>query len=166
MTMTRHRISSYALTLLIPLTLLGGWTACTGPSEEAADVDREEIEAFLLEYLPKMSEAYATGDLEPVEPYVSEREVAVLKKNIRDMARQGRTVRTTLRELTIEQVNPLSYATLSVTTVEEWDVQAYALGTENVLGEDLGQVNRVQYQLERDDGEWTLLNRTSQTLLD
>ena len=161
--MLRHQISRYVLALLLPLALLAG---CTGPSEEEADIDRQEIEVFLEEYLPKMAEAYATGDLEPVKPYVSEREVAVLQKNIRDLATQGRTVKTELQELTIEEVNPLSHATVSLTTVEEWSVRVYAQGTENLLAEDPSQFNRVQYQLDRDDGKWTLMARHSQTLED
>lgn len=166
MTMTHKRPYIYVLVLLLSVPLLGGLTACTGPSEEAADVDREELRAVLLEYLPKMGEAYFTGDLNTVRPYISEREVAVLQKNIRDLARQGRTVKTTLKELTIEDVNVLSYATVSVTTVEEWSVEVYAQGTTNLLAEDESQVNRVQYQLGRDDGEWTVMGRNSQTLQD
>lgn len=166
MTMPRRRSSLHVLLiLLIPFWLAAALAGCA-PTEESADVDREELRGILLEYLPKVAEAYATGNLEPVEPYVSPREVAVLRKNVRELAQQGRTVKTELEELTIESVDVVSYGSVFVTTVEEWSVQVYAQGTDNLLAEDPSQINRVRYQLRREDGEWTIMARNSETLQD
>lgn len=150
------------LLLLLPCALLAlGLAACGEPSPEDLAEESEAIRQTLLLYLPKMADAYATGDVEQLEGMASQKERAILDKNVRQLAQQGRTVKTELRELTIEELNLISYANAYVTTVEEWDVRVYAQGTERLLGEDLGQVSRVQYQLKRQDGEWLLLSRNS-----
>lgn len=161
-TRSHHAFRLAALLLTAVFALL---TACA-PSEEEVAVDREAIRQTLMDYLPLMAEAYATGDVEPLVGKATQKERAILDKNVRDLASQGRTVRTELRELTIEEIDMVSYGTAYVTTLEEWQVRVYASGTENVLGEDADQVNRVHYQLQREGDGWLVMSRNSSQVAD
>lgn len=152
-----------ALALVALLVVLAP-VACGPPSEEELRRVRDDIRAMLLEYLPKMADAYATGETEQLEPYAAPKEIAILEKNIRDLARQGRVVDTELEELTVEGLNLDRHVNAYVTTLEVWDVKVYAAGSENLLGEDDDQRSRVRYQLKRRDGQWQLLSRHSTPL--
>lgn len=133
--------------------------SCGAPSEEDLSQAREEIRATLLEYLPKMAEAYRTGDVEPLEGFTTQKERAILQKHISELEQRGRTMDTELLELTIEDLNLVSYANAYVTTVETWHVTSYAVGTDRVLGEDPRQFSRVRYQLKREGDRWTIMAR-------
>ena len=41
-----------------------------------------------------------------------------------------------------------------------WDIRTYSTGSDQLLTEQLGQRNRVKYQLKRIDGSWQVLFRT------
>ena len=107
-----------------------------------------------------LAEAYASGDLEPLEPWAAIKEVARVKKRVTDYALQGRTIVPTFRQLTIEEVQTWSYSNAVVTTFEVWDVEVRATGGDQVLAAEYDQPNRVQYQLERSDDRWRILFRT------
>lgn len=157
--LTRVRAPLLVLVLaLLPLSLLT-LTGCTEVSPEEKEEIREEIRATLLEYLPLLAEAYRTGDTSVVAPYTTEKEQAILEKNIHDLAQQGRTMDTELLELTIEDLNLVKRVNAYVTTLEEWRVTAYALGTEQVVGENERQTSRVRYQLKKVDGQWEIRAR-------
>lgn len=141
------------------LALLPGLLAGCAPDEKDAQQAREEIREMLLAYLPKMAEAYRTGDVEPLTELATERERAVLHKQITELEQQGRVVDTELLDLTIEDLNLVSYATAYVTTAENWRVRVYAVGTDRVLGEDDRQFSRVRYQLGREGGRWVVMGR-------
>jgi len=134
-------------------------TAGCSPSQKDVEQAREEIRATLLDYLPRMAEAYRTGDVEALTDRTTERERAVLHKQITELEQRGMTMDTELLDLTIEDLNLVSHATAYVTTAENWSVRVYAVGTDRLLREDPRQFSRVRYQLERERGHWTVMGR-------
>lgn len=147
--------------LLLPLlaALVLGAGACTSSDPEQVQEASEEIRATLMEYLPKMAEAYRTGNVEPLEPYTTQKERAILKKSIREHRAAGREMDTELLELTVEDLNLQRGRKAYVITAELWAVTTYAVGTEQVLGQDPRQASRVRYQLNKVDGDWIIYNR-------
>ena len=148
--------------MILAVVLCVFWTSCGGSSGSDGEVDRQEIETALESYLPLLAEAYATGDLEPLRPFVAEKEIARVYKRVQDLANQGRTLVPTFRQMTIEDVNVWNYSNAYVTTHEVWDLVVYATGSENILAEEYEQPNRVKYQLKRDGEQWRVLFRTIQ----
>lgn len=148
----------YGLSLVLMLLV----AAACGPSAERQELNRDEIKADLEVYLPLLGEAYATGKLEPLRGWAVEKEVARVRKRLDDLASQGRRLVPTFRQITVEDVHIWSYSNAFVTTFEVWDLQILAVGTENLLTEELGQRNRVKYQLEREKDHWRVLFRTIQ----
>jgi len=135
--------------------------AC-GPSEEKEQANRDEIQAALENYLPILGEVYATGDLSLLEGWAAEKEIARIHKRVQDLSYQGRRLVPTFRSLTVEDSNVWNYSNCYVTTLEVWDLEVRATGTEQVLSTQLEQSNRVKYQLKREDGRWRVLFRTIQ----
>ncbi len=133
-----------------------------GSAETRQEVERGEIQANLETYLPLLGEAYATGNLVKLQPWAAQKEVARVRKRIEDLGQQGRTLVPTFRQLTIEDFNVWNRANAYVTTVEVWDLKVFATGTDQVLAEEVGQSNRVKYQLKRGEDRWRVLFRTIQ----
>lgn len=157
---TENRLRILPRALLSALLLLGLLPlAGCGPSEGEVQQAREEIRQTLESYLPLMADAYRSGDLEPLEPYVAQKEIAILKKHINDLLKQGRVMDTHLLDLTIEDFNLPQWTNAYVTTVEYWDVKSYAAGSDRLLGEDPRQFSRVRYQLNRTRDGWIVLSR-------
>jgi hypothetical protein len=150
---------SRGINSLILISLL--CVAC-GPSAERQEVNRDEIKADLEVYLPLLGEAYATGNLELLREWAVEKEMSRVMKRLDDLTSQGRRLIPTFRQVTIEDVNVWNYSNAFVTTVEVWDLQILATGAEEVLAEELGQSNRVKYQLKRGEDHWRVLFRTIQ----
>jgi len=150
------RASVGALALLLAL----------GCSDAARQVDEEEtkkeIETTLQAYLPLLAEAYATGDLEPLRPWAAEKEMARIYKRVEELAAQGRTLVPTFRQVTVEELNVWNYSNAYATTIEIWDLEVYASGSDQILSQEYEQSNRVKYQLKRDDDRWRVLFRTIQ----
>lgn len=132
--------------------------AC-GPGPEEIRADREEIRQTLEAYLPKLGEAYATGNVELLRGTAVEKELAHVDKKVRELAQEGRVLAPELRELTIEDVTFWSHDNAYVTAVEVWDVKSYVLGSDRLLSEDPDQVQRVKYQLKRRREGWQILYR-------
>lgn len=146
-----------ACLLLVVLMVVG-----CGPSEEQEQVDRDEIQAVLESYLPILGEVYATGDLSLLEGWAAEKEIARIHKRVEDLSFQGRRLVPTFLSLTVEDSNVWNYSNCYVTTLEVWNLEVRATGTEQVLSTQLEQPNRVKYQLKREDGRWRVLFRTIQ----
>ena len=150
----RQAVAVLTLALLV--------AAGCGSSTERQEVNRDEIKADLEVYLPLLGEAYATGNLELLREWAVEKEMSRVMKRLDDLSSQGRRLVPTFRQITIEDVNVWNYSNAFVTTVEVWDLQILAVGTEEVLAEELGQSNRVKYQLKRNEDRWRVLFRTIQ----
>lgn len=152
--------------LLLPVLLLallaGAVAACGEPTPEEVAADREEIEDFLREYLPKLADAYRTGDASALEPYAAAKEQASVEHRARELAKSGEVLAPVLDSVEVEEVRTWQAVNAYVTTVEQWDIRTYATGTENVVREQLDQVNRVKYQLKREDGRWRVFWREIQ----
>ncbi len=133
--------------------------ACQGVAPPDPEVDRQEIEATLREYLPRLAEAYATGNIEPLKVLTVEKEIARIRARAQDLADQGQVYEPDFKEMTIEQVSVWQYANAAVTTLEVWDVRAYAIGSHTLLNEATDRRNRVKYQLKRKDHGWVVLYR-------
>lgn len=153
-----------ALVLLLPL--LGTVAGSCKPTPEEKAADREEIATFLREYLPKMAEAYRTGDTESLAPYAAQKERAAIEKRVLDLAKQGQVLAPTLDSLQIEDVRTWGRVNAYVTTVEVWDLRVLAAGSDSVVRQQLGQSNRVKYQLQRDDGRWRVFWRQLEQTFD
>ena len=146
--------------LVLPLLLLAA-IACAS-SEEKQQVDTEAIAAALEVYLPRLGQAYSTGDLTLLEGLAAQKEIAAIAKRISDLADQGRILEPIFREVTIEEAKVFNYANAYVTTVEVWDLRSLATGSREQLAEDIGQRNRVKYQLKREGDGWRVLFRAKQ----
>lgn len=156
--------SPVAVALLVAGLLAGSLSGCGGSAEERQEDLRQEIHAFLLEYLPKLGEAYSLGDADVLEGLAAGKELSAVDKRIRDILAQGRILHPTFRELTVEEVNDWNWANAFVTTVEVWDLRVYASGFEDgePISEELGERQRVRYQLKREGDRWLVLFRTIQ----
>ncbi len=150
----------WSLVSLLLLSLCGA-LGCTSPEEQQA-VDTASVKAALEAYLPLLGQAYATGELAPLEGLAAQKEIAAIEKRISDLAGQGRIIEPTFRGLTIEDVKVFNYANAYVTTVEIWDLRSLSTGGREVLAEDMGQRNRVKYQLKREGDSWKVLFRAKQ----
>lgn len=150
---------------LLPLTLLFLLaSACGGGGEGGVSTqDRAEIEALLDAYLPRLADAYRTGDIEVLRGYASEKEMATLYKLISDlMAEKGRFISSELKSYEIEEINIWRHSNATVRTTELWDVQTVASGSDTVMSEMLDQRHRVVYQLKRTDEGWRVILRSRQ----
>ena len=142
--------------LLAFLPALAGLSC--GPSPERVAADREEIEAFLGEYLPRMAEAYRTGDTEPLAAYAAEKERDSIERMVRERAQQGTILAPELRSVEVEDVRTWQAVNAYVTTLETWNIRVLATGSESVVREE-EQENRVKYQMKREDGRWRVFWR-------
>lgn len=147
-----------ALPIALLLLLAVGAGAC-GPSPEQLQVDREEMRRTLEAYLPKLAEAYATGNVELLRGMAVEKELARVAKLVGELAEEGVVLAPDLKELTIEDVTLWSHNNAYVTTLEVWDVRKMVLGTDRQLSEVVDQPNRVRYQLKRRPEGWEILYR-------
>ena len=145
--------------LAIAALLLVGATGCTS-KEEQQEADWEGVEAALEEYLPKLAEAYTTGDVSLLDGLAAPKEIARVNKRIEEFMALGRTLEPEFVELTVEKVDVWGYANAFVNTVEIWNLRSYATGSHEIVGEELAQSNRVKYQFKRDDDAWLVLYRT------
>jgi hypothetical protein len=132
-------------------------SACAAPGGGPAD--REALQQLLEAYLPRLAQAYATGDVEPLRELAGEREVATVQKRLQEIAGQGRTLEPELRSVVVEEVEIWRHSNAYVTTLEVWDLRLYAGDPRVLLTETRAQSNRVKYQLERDAGRWIVLYR-------
>jgi hypothetical protein len=152
------RLSTGLMVALFALTLSVSACAEPGVSEE----DRQAIEETIRAYLPKFAEAYATGDASVLDGLAAPKEVSSLQRRIRELEEEGRVIRPTPVDLTVEQVTVWGYSNAFATTLEEWDLVVLATGSERELSRDDGQQNRVRYQLQRQDDGWWVLYRTTE----
>ncbi len=148
-----------AAVVLCSLLLVAG--ACTPSAEEIA-LDKQEIDDALSEFLPKLAAAYGSGDIESLRPYAAEKELARVEKLVADLADQGRYLAPELLELTVEDAHVWNNSNAFVTTLEVWDVRMHALGSGELLAEDVDKSYRVKYQLKQDADRWRVLFRTIQ----
>lgn len=155
--MPRRLAASFALALL-----LAGLSGCGGPAPEEEAATKAEIQAFLEEYLPKLAEAYRTGDASLLAPYAAEKEQKSIERRARELAKGGEVLAPKLDSVEVEDVRTWQKVNAYVTTVEVWDVRTYATGSERVVREQLDQSNRVKYQLQRHDGRWRVYWREVQ----
>lgn len=149
-------ISRLALASLLALLALAG--AC-GPSEQAGEEAREQVREALEAYLPLLAASYATGEVEQLRPYAAEKELLRVRQRVEDLALEGRRLEASVESVTVESFNLWNYSNALASTVEVWNLTVYATGSDVVLGEERGQVNRVKYQLKRDGDEWRVLFR-------
>ncbi|REJ82144.1 MAG: hypothetical protein DWQ36_21650 [Acidobacteria bacterium] len=156
-------------TVVAVCVLLGVLAGGCSEERAAADLeaDKAAIEAMMREYLPRLGEAYETGNIEVLRDYAAEKEMASLLKRIGEfMEQENRVIAPTLQSFTVEDVEIWNYANAFVTTLEVWDVRVLASGTDQVLSQSLGQRNRVKYQLKRRDSGWQVLHRNIETTLE
>lgn len=137
--------------------------SCGGGAAERTELDRQEIEQLLRDYLPKMGSAYATGDFAPLEGLAAQKEIAILQKHVGDLWEQeGRLVEAELVELEIESLRSVNRSIALVTTLETWNLRTKPIGSDRVLSEVENQRNRARYMLEREDHGWKVMERVRQ----
>lgn len=160
----KTRRSSLSSGLVVLVLVLAAFGFGCQDTENVSPEDEAAIEQLLTEYLPKMASAYATGELEVLRGLAAEKEMATLYKRINDlMNNEGRVVVPTLDSFEIEQITIWNYANAFVTTLEVWNLEVQAAGSEQVLSSVEGQRNRVTYQLKRREDRWQVLYRAIQT---
>ena len=128
-------------------------------SEGLSEEDRTAVVDTLENYLPLLAESYASGNLEPLQRYASEREVARVLARVTELADEGKYVDATFHRMTVEDLSPLGRTSVHVTTLEVWDLKVVAQGSGARLGEEIGQSSRVKYQLTRRGGRWQVFFR-------
>lgn len=146
--------------VLVPLALLPALSCGSAGERQAADV--AGMTAMLEEFLPVLGRVYADGDVEALRPWAAEKELARIAALVASLADQGRYLAPELRQLTVEDARIWNNSNAFVTTLEVWDVRMHALGSGELLAEDLGKRYRVKYQLKRDGGSWRVLFRAIQ----
>ncbi len=156
---------SRPLSRLLPIVSLAAWlmiamsiTGC-GAGGGGPDVDRQEIETVLRDYLPKLGQAYATRDTSILEGYAVPKEMARIQLRTDELKSTGRVYEPEFKEVTVEDISVWNYANAFVTTLEVWDVRSFTLGTHLLVNESLGQRNRVKYQVKRKGDAWVILYR-------
>lgn len=160
----RGRYRSWMLLVGIAALLsLGGCGKMTGSDPEQ---DRQQIEALLDAYLPKLAEAYATRDPMVLEGLAVPKEIATVSRLLDELTADGRLVKPTLKQMTVEDFSVWNYANAFVSTFEVWDLRVYSTGSEVLLSESLGQRNRVKYQMKREGDEWIVLFRQIEQTLE
>jgi len=160
------RRSAALLSAVLCLVLFAASISACRPSPEEQAANREEIASFLREYLPKMAEAYRTGDTETLAPYAAKKEREAIKKRVLDLAKQGQVLAPHLDSLEVEDVRSWGSVNAYVTTVEVWDIKVLAAGSDTVLRQQLDQSNRVKYQLQRDGDRWRIFWRQLEQTFD
>ena len=118
------------------------------------------FDAPLAEALPLMGVECVGHAASRVEVLAAPREIAAIDKRLRDIQLEGRRLAPTFQSVAIEDLQVWGYANAYVTTQEVWDIRTYSTGSDQLLTEQLGQRNRVKYQLKRIDGSWQVLFRT------
>lgn len=160
-TCSTFRCRGVALLLVACVALT---TACGGRGEGGVSTkDRAEIEALFDAYLPRLADAYRSGDIEVLRGYASEKEMATLYKLISDlMEEKGRFISSELKSYEIDEIKIWRHSNATVRTNELWDVRTVASGSETVMSEMLDQRHRVIYQLKRTDEGWRVILRNRQ----
>lgn len=151
-----YRAAARLLLLGLCLVL---WTACGGMASSDPEVDREELQATLEAYLPKLAEAYETWDASVLEEFAVPKEVATVQHNLNLLKQEGRHLRPNFKQVTVEDFKVWNHSNAFVTTFEIWDLRVYALGTDTLTSEAIGQRNRVKYQMKRVEDDWKVLLR-------
>ena len=152
------RPATFPIAALSVLVLLVG----CGDGESRQRADREAIAAAIEAYLPLLATAYLTGDVAPLETHAAQKEIATVERRILELAKEGRVFHPTLKQMTLEDVEIWSYSNAYATTLEVWDVEMRAAGSDRVISEDAEQRNRVKYQLSREGDRWLILYRALQ----
>lgn len=155
------------LRLLLAIAFAAGLVACgeTGP-DGASEADRQAIEAVLADYLPKLGAAYSTGDFEPLASGAVPKEIETVRRRVHELETgESRTLRPTLLSFEIERVDVWRYSNAAVTTLEVWNIESLASGTEHVLSSGTDRY-RVRYQFKRRDEGWMVIDRRIEHQLD
>lgn len=142
------------------ILLAGGAAGCaeTGP-DGASEEDRIAIEIVLADYLPKLGNAYANGDFDALASGAVPKEIATVRKRVHDLEMEAsRTLRPMLKSFEIERINVWRYSNAAVTTIEVWDIDSLASGTERLLSSATDRY-RVRYQFKRRDEGWMVIDR-------
>ncbi len=149
-----------ALPLLLAVAWTAGLTGCGDTGQDGAnDEDRLAIEAVLTDYLPKLGAAYATGDFESLASGAVPKEVETVRRRVYELETgESRTLQPTLKSFEIERIAVWRYSNAAVTTLEVWDIQSLASGTERVLASAIDRY-RVRYQFKRRDEGWMVIAR-------
>lgn len=150
---------SWPLFILCLLVTTLGLAGCGGSTESKSQVQREEFEIFLADYLPRLGRAYAERNPSLLEDYAVAKELAKIEARTTELSAAGRVYVPELVQLTVEDFTIWNHSNAFVSTFEVWNIRSYTLGTEILLQESLGQKNRVKYQLKRKDDGWVVLYR-------
>lgn len=151
---------AHRIPLLLVALVLGLAAACGPSSAERRAADRDEIEALLAEYLPELGRAYAERNAELIAPWVAPKEVARVDQRIRELYGLGSVLEPEFHRAAVEDVQVWNNSNGYVITVETWDVRRYATGSMELIGENLGETQRVRYQMKREGDGWKVLYRT------
>jgi hypothetical protein len=138
--------------------------SCGGPAQqESTPADREaakaQIQGDLETFLPRLADAYRTGEVERIRGYGVEKVMAQVEKRIRDLQVQGMVLEPRFDSLTIEELVLWGHDSAIVTTLEVWDLRYYSTGSHTLVSEDVGAKSRVEYQLKREKGRWLVFHR-------
>jgi len=155
----RRRLPTRPSAVLLCALSAAAFLAACGEVGSEEEVDRQEIENVLRQYLPKLGQAYATRDTSIIEGFAVPKELARITLRTDELSAAGRVYEPEFKEVTVEDISVWNYANAFVTTFEVWDVRSYALGSHAPLNESLGQRNRVKYQMKRKDDGWVILYR-------
>ena len=148
-----------ALGLLLALVCVGVAACGETGQDGASDEDRQAIEAVLTDYLPKLGAAYANGDFDALACCAVPKEIETVRRRVHELEMgESRTLRPTLKSFEIERTDVWRYSNAAVTTLEVWDIQSMASGTEQLVATATDRY-RVRYQFKRRDEGWMVIDR-------
>lgn len=152
----RFRLRRGLATLALAFSVLACEPPGIGLDPERA---RTEIESFFGDYLPRLGAAYAQMDPALLGDLAAEKERATLQRLVDEMAARGERLEPELLQFTVEDVTVVR-SSAYVITIEVWDIELKALGSETVLGSYPGTRYTVRYQMKWDARGWHVLFRT------
>ena len=156
--MMRARHSRFLVVLTAAALSILGLGGCES-DRTAAPEDEAQVLEMLEEYLPRLALAYSSGETSVLEGFAAEKEIAGMEGRIRGLLNESREIHPTFKSVKLEDVKVWRHVNAYATTLEVWDLQVVAEGTDTVLSEVYNQSNRVRYQLKRRDGSWVVLFR-------
>lgn len=148
---------------LVVLSVALGLVGCGAAAGIDPDTADDEIDAVLRAYYPKLAEAYAEGDPFRLEGYAVQKEIAAVALQIKNNDERGERIHSTLEQFTIESLT-VDRTTVFVNTLEVWDIERRALGSDVVLRAYPGLRYKVRYQIKKENEQWRVFFRVSERL--
>lgn len=127
----------------------------TKPSPAVESAIRETV----TDYLNALAQAYSSLSVEPIENIATAREIADVRKILRQLLSTGDRLDAKLLSVDFEAISVFRSLNATVSTTEVWDVSRYDSGTGVEKGRNPASVQKSVLQLRLIDGKWRVVAR-------